>query len=183
MLLVALLLLPCSVTAQQPDSTNAEPSLETQESLFFVYAGSFSTKAPAQELAARIGGWVLRTDLYTGLAPGFFATVFGPFTSRSEAELALLELRDIHSELQVRSAGAPILPESLGDANLLSAVLGELSVVSASGSSLPCAPPEPHTTILVNFVASSSETNEPPVAGFWVVNRTGEIIPIRGCGE
>ncbi|MDX1440784.1 MAG: SPOR domain-containing protein [Rubricoccaceae bacterium] len=177
LLLLVTVALGFCARAQEP------PRPQTEEGPFVVYAGSFSAKAPAQQLASRIGAWVLRTDLYRNLTPGFFAVVFGPFETRGDAEAALYEIREIHEDVQVRSMGPSILPDALGDVNVLAAVLGDLTVVVDEGPRLPCAPLEPHVTLLVGFLSPVMGEENTPSAGFWVVRRTGEIIPIRGCSE
>ena len=63
----------------------AQDTAAVERGPFFVYMGSFSTKGPAQNHAAQFGGWVLRTDLYDGLTPGFYAAVIGPFRERVDA--------------------------------------------------------------------------------------------------
>ena len=157
----------------------------TEEGPFFVTLGSFSEKAAAQAFAARHGGWVLRTDLYRGLTPGYFAVVHGPFPARAGAAAVLAALRTDHPDAFVRPAGPAVLPGALGDAALLAAVLGDLVVVSSGEPSLsnPCAPTEPHLTVLVGFGQSRHLQADAPAAGFWVIERTGEVRPIRHCAE
>ena len=152
---------------------------------FFLYMGSFSTKVAAQNQAVEFGGWVLRTDLYTGLTPGFYAAVIGPFHQRADAEAALQDVRLIQPNAIVRMAGRPTLPPSLGDPGLLAAVLGDLTVVVNSDSTFtnPCAPNEPHVTVLVGFVTPVLGAEDAPLGGFWIVDRTGEVVPIRGCED
>lgn len=156
-----------------------------EEGPFFVYMGSFSTKTAAQNHAEEFGGWTLRTDLYNGLTPGFYAAVIGPFRERADAEATLQDVRLIQPDAIVRTAGRPTLPPSLGDPGLLAAVLGDLTVVVSSDSTItnPCAPDEAHVTILVGFVTPILGEEDAPLGGFWLVERTGEVIPIRGCEE
>lgn len=152
---------------------------------FFVYMGSFSTKVAAQNHAEEFGGWTLRTDLYDGLTPGFYAAVIGPFRERTDADVALQDMRLIQPDAIVRAAGRPTLPASLGDPGLLAAVLGDLAVVVNRDSIItnPCAPNEPHVTVLVGFVSPVLGEENAPLGGFWLVERTGEVVPIRGCEE
>lgn len=116
---------------------------------FFVYTGSFREKPAAQRHARTHGGWVLRTDLYRGLTPGFFAVVHGPFDRRADAEAALRGVREAQPEAFVRAAGASTLPAALGDPALLAALLGELTatVRDEPDPALPCRPAERHTTV------------------------------------
>src|SRR5690606_272979 len=90
------------------------PALRAQEATgtYFVYLGSFTTKAAAQAHARRHGGWVLRTDLYRGLTPGYFAAVRGPFAERADAEAALALVQSDLPDALVRDAGAPVLPRA-----------------------------------------------------------------------
>lgn len=123
-----LLLLLAALTARAQDS----------EGPYFVYLGSFSTKAAAQTHAARHGGWVLRTDLYRGLTPGFFAAVLGDLVVDVTPEADVLD---------------------------------------------PCAPAEPHLTVLVGFEQTRGRDDDAPAAGFWLIERTGEVRPMVRCGE
>ncbi len=164
-------------------SVNAQEA--PAEGPYFVYMGSFSTKVAAQSHAAQFGGWTLRTDLYSGLTPGFYAAVIGPFRDRPDAEAALQDVLLIQPDAIVRSAGRPLFPSSLGDSGLLAAVLGDLTVIVNNDSTLanPCAPTEPHFTILIGFVEPILGDENAPLGGFWMVERTGEVIPIRRCEE
>ena len=166
-----------SAGAQDPPAPERGP--------YFVYMGSFSTKTAAQNHAAEFGGWTLRTDLYSGLTPGFYAAVIGPFRERTDADVALQDVRLIQPDAIVRAAGRPTLPASLGDPGLLAAVLGDLTVVISSDSVItsPCAPNEPHVTVLVGFALPVLGEEDAPLGAFWIVERTGEVIPIRGCEE
>lgn len=161
------------------------PALRAQEATgtYFVYLGSFTTKAAAQAHARRHGGWVLRTDLYRGLTPGYFAAVRGPFAERADAEAALALVQSDLPDALVRDAGAPVLPRALGDAALLAAVLGDLVVVTSTEPDgvNPCAPAEPHLTVLVGFDQTHGAAGDAPAAGFWVVERTGEVRPVVPC--
>lgn len=171
------LLLALLLTALPGAAQEAGPS-----GPFFVYSGSFTTKSAARTHAREHGGWILRTDLYTGLTPGFFAVVRGPFRARADADTVLAKVRRHAPDALVRAAGAPILPRALGDTALLAAVLGDLLVDVSPGDSEanPCAPREPHATVLIGF-ADPVLGEDAPSGGFWVVERTGEIIPIRSC--
>ena len=166
-------------------SAGAQNPPVPEQGPFFVYMGSFSTKTAAQDHAAEFGGWTLRTDLYSGLTPGFYAAVIGPFRERMDAEVALQDVRLIQPDAIVRTAGRPAFPASLGDPGLLAAVLGDLTVVVSSDSIItnPCAPTEPHVTVLVGFVSPVLGEEDAPLGGFWMVERTGEVVPIRGCEE
>lgn len=170
-------LVGASAGAQDPPAPEQGP--------FFVYMGSFSTKTAAQNHAAEFGGWTLRTDLYNGLTPGFYAAVIGPFRERTDADVALQDVRLIQPDAIVRTAGRPTLPASLGDPGLLAAVLGDLTVVVSSDSMItsPCAPTEPHVIVLVGFFSPVLGEEDAPLGGFWLVERTGEVVPIRGCEE
>jgi hypothetical protein len=161
----------------------AAPQAQEAGGPFFVYLGSFSEKPSAQAHAARHGGWVLRTDLYRGLAPGFFAAVLGPFRERPDAEAALTLVQADLPDAFVRAAGEPVLPRALGEAALLAAVLGDLVVdVSAEADADdPCAPAEPHLTVLVGFAQTRGRAEDAPAAGFWLIERTGEVRPIVLC--
>ncbi len=157
----------------------------TDGGTFFVYMGSFSTKAAAQAHSGEFGGWTLRTDLYSGLTPGYYAAVIGPFRERQDAEAALQDVVHIQPDAIVRTAGRPTFPVALGDPGLLSAVLGELKVVVSEDTTLtnPCAPDEPHITVLVGFVSPILGEEDAPLGGFWMVEQTGEVVPIRHCEE
>ncbi len=161
----------------------AQPSAEGP---YFIYLGSFTSKGAAQAQARVLDGWVLRTDLYRGLTPGFFAVVRGPFRTREDAEAALPRARAVQPEALVRHAGPPALPPALGDAGLLAAVLGDLTVAVSDSVATrnPCAPNEPHLTVLVGFASELvPQRGDRPAAGFWLLERTGEVVPIRVCGE
>lgn len=176
-LFLLVLLLAVGLPARAQSVLGASSS----EGALFVYLGSFSSKASAQVHARLHDGWVLRSDLYRGLSPGYFAAVLGPFRTRADADEALAGVQLDVPGAFVREAGAPVLPPSLGDAALLAAVLGDLIVdVSAEPDDAnPCAPTEPHLTVLVGF--DQTQGADAPAAGFWVVERTGEIRPILLC--
>lgn len=143
---------------------------------FFVIGSTFSAKPSAQTEAARNGGWVLRTDLYRALTPGFFAVVHGPFEDRADAEATLQAVRFRQPEAYVRSGGASILPPALGDPALLAALLGEVAADVREGAvGAPCAPNEPH--LAVRFAGPDAAT----LGGFFVVHRTGEVRSARSC--
>ncbi len=150
---------------------------------FFVYTGSFREKPAAQEYARAHGGWVLRTDLYRGLTPGFFAVVHGPFDRRADAEAALRRVQPAQPEAFVRSAGASTLPAALGDPALLAALLGGLTATTRSGPdpAFPCRPSEPHTTVYLGSAGVRADTPADPGGGCWVIERTGEVRPVRPC--
>ncbi|HLA63784.1 MAG TPA: hypothetical protein VK610_05110 [Rhodothermales bacterium] len=166
LLLAAALLLAAPVPA--PQSAPDGP--------FFVVSATFSAKPSAQAEAARNGGWVLRTDLYRALTPGFFAVVHGPFEDRADAESRLQAVRFRQPEAYVRRGGASILPPALGDPALLAALLGEVTADVREGAvGAPCAPPEPH--LAVRFAGPDAAT----LGGFYVVHRTGEVRSARAC--
>ena len=166
---------PLAVSAQQPATAPAEGP-------YFVYLGSFTAKASAQRQAADHDGWVLRTDLYRDLSPGFYAAVLGPFAARPDADEALASVRLDLPDAFVRAAGPALLPGALGDPALLSAVLGDLTVrVSAAPDTANvCAPDEPYVTVVVGFEQSRAWADV-PAAGFWLVERTGEVRPAVHC--
>lgn len=157
--------------AAQPTGTPAAPA---PEGPFFVFTGSFSTKAAAQAHARAHGGWVLGTNLFSGLPPGYFAVVHGPFDERPDAEAALARIRPAQPEAYVRQAGYPYLLPELGDPGLLAALLGALEVRDVGRSS--CGPAEAHHTLIVIASATGAE-----VARFWLIERTGEVRPARAC--
>jgi hypothetical protein len=158
------------------------PRDEAADGPFFVIAGAFREKPAAQAQARRTGGWVLRTDLYERLTPGFFGVVHGPFARRADAETALRPVLRQHSDAYVRSAGASVLPPALGDPALLAALLGEVRATVHDGARpVACAPPEAHLTVTFGTVAPGVDAGAATVGGFWVIQRTGEIRPIRPC--
>ena len=189
--------------AQQPGPPAVFPdSLAEPAGPFFVVAGSFRSKASAQQVAHRTGAWVLRSDLYAGMTPGHYAVVFGPYAHRADADAkqASAGLPGAY----VRTAGPSMLPAFLGDAALLSALLGEIAadVTERAGGDAPCAPDEPYVEVKLGVL----EPAPPPAAsgvapgdsvsaalpalqrrpmgvrGFWVVRRTGEVRRIEpGC--
>ena len=154
----------------------AAPAPPPADGPFFVVTAAFSAKASAQTEAAANGGWVLRTDLYRALTPGYFAVVRGPFERRADAEAALAAVRFRQPEAYVRSGGASILPPELGDPALLAALLGEVTADVREGEvGAPCAPAEPY--LAVHFAGPG----EAALGGFHVVHRTGEVRPARPC--
>jgi len=62
---------------------------------FFVFTDTFKSQQDAQDRAALVGGWVLDTDTYSGLAPNLFAVVRGPYSTRQVADRRLKELKAI----------------------------------------------------------------------------------------
>lgn len=187
-----LLLLAPAAHAQEPtllpDSVSAEPT-PPPPGPYFVMAGSFKSKRTAQEYALQTGGWVLRTDLYALLTPGFYAVVHGPYFSRDAAETARdrLDLPDAY----VRLGGDSYLPPSLGDPALLAALLGDLGadVTARDGATDGCRPPEPYLDIRIRYVADAlaveGEHDEaaPLGRGYWVLRRTGEVRRIPDCAS
>ncbi|MEM8557329.1 MAG: SPOR domain-containing protein [Bacteroidota bacterium] len=180
-LLAALTALPA--LAQEPtllpDSVAVEPA-PPPPGPYFVMAGSFKSKQTAQTYALQTGGWVLRTDLYALLTPGFYAVVHGPFFSRDAAEATRerLGLTDAY----VRLGGDSYLPPSLGDPALLAALLGDLgaTVDARDGATDGCAPPEPYLDVQIRYAIGE---DTPPAfgRGFWVIRRTGEVRRIPAC--
>ena len=184
-------------------------SLAAPAGPFFVVAGSFRSKSSAQQVAHRVGAWVLRSDLYAGMTPGHYAVVFGPYADRADADAQQATVQGRLPEAYVRTAGTPMLPAFLGDAALLSALLGEIAadVQDRPGGDAPCAPDEPYVEVTLGVLepappasplpdtsgaaADSIRTAVVPpplqrlpmgVRGFWVVRRTGEVRRIeRGC--
>jgi hypothetical protein len=75
---------------------------------FFVVTDTLKSQQDAQARAALVGGWVLDTDAYTALAPGLFAVVQGPYSSRPIADQRLKELKAIktYKAAYVKEAGA-----------------------------------------------------------------------------
>ncbi len=75
---------------------------------FFVVTDALKSQQDAQARAALVGGWVLDTDAYTALAPGLFAVVQGPYSSRPIADQRLKELKAIktYKAAYVKEAGA-----------------------------------------------------------------------------
>jgi hypothetical protein len=197
---------PPPVPAPSP-STFFPDSLAAPAGPFFVVAGSFRSKASAQQVAHRIGAWVLRSDLYAGMTPGHYAVVFGPYADRRDAEAQ--QAASGVPEAYVRTAGPPMLPAFLGDAALLSALLGEIAadVQDRPGGDAPCAPDEPYVEVKLAVLdpappaprtppdtLAATDSLAPPVPpaqlerrpmgvrGFWVVRRTGEVRRIEsGC--
>lgn len=186
-LAAVLALLAPSALAQEPtllpDTVATEPT-QPPPGPYFVMAGSFQSKRTAQDYALQTGGWVLRTDLYALLTPGYFAVVHGPFFSRDAAEATRerLGLDDAY----VRLGGDSYLPPSLGDPALLAALLGDLGaeVTPRDGATDGCAPPEPYLDIRIRYVADSGRDETPSLGrGFWVLRRTGEVRRIPPCAS
>jgi len=170
---------------------------------FFVVTDTFKSQRDAQTRAAGVGGWVLDTDAYSGLAPNLFAVVRGPYANRAVAEQRLKELKAIktYKAAYVKEAGtlrvAPILARSVPP-KVLTALLGELSVevTDRAGGSNPCEPQEPYQSVSVSVVtvdrtydkAKDLEGFKPrrvdlDIGSFWVIKRTGEVERMRVCAE
>lgn len=164
--------------AQTPPDAAAEP-----DGPYFVMTGSFAEKITAQDHARANGGWVLRTDLYSALTPGFFAVVHGPFDERADAETALATIRPSQPQAYVRSGGYPYLLPELGDPGLLAAFLGIVQVREVTEPArLGCAPAEDHQTLV--FVAPATEARpELEIGRVWLIERTGRVIPVRPCPD
>ena len=140
-------------------------SLAAPAGPFFVVAGSFRSKASAQQVAHRSGAWVLRSDLYAGMTPGHYAVVFGPYADRADAEAQ--QAASGVPEAYVRTAGPSMLPAFLGDAALLSALLGEIAadVSEHAGGERACAPDEPYVEVRLAVLeppALSASPSTPP---------------------
>jgi hypothetical protein len=167
-----------AATALHAQTPPAEP-----EGPYFVMTGSFAEKSTAQSHARTHGGWVLRTDLYSALTPGFFAVVHGPFDERPDAEAALATIQPTQPQAYVRSGGYPYLLPELGDPGLLAAFLGTVQVREITDPSPPrCAPPEEYQTVV--FVAPATEARaEFEIGRVWLIDRTGEVIPVRPCPD
>ncbi len=174
-----------------------------QASDFFVITDTFKSQQDAQSRAASIHGWVLDTDAYSGLGPGLFAVVRGPYASRSVAEQHLKELKQIktYKAAYVRDAGMLRLPTTVAKSvppKVLAALLGELSIAITDkpGGSNPCEPQEPYQDVTVSTATLDRTYNdktgtegvkprrlELDLGGFWVIKSTGEIERMRVCAE
>ncbi|NNF59186.1 MAG: hypothetical protein HKN04_13205 [Rhodothermaceae bacterium] len=164
--------------AQAPDSTATPPS---QQGPYFVMTGSFANKAAAQAYAQRHDGWVLPTNLYSALTPGLFAVVHGPFGERADAEVALTTIQRTQPEAYVRRGGYPYLLPELGPPGLLAAFLGSVQVREVDHAS-PCAPAEAH--LAVAYIAPATpDRPEVEIGRVWLIERTGEVIPVRPCSD
>jgi hypothetical protein len=170
---------------------------------FFVVTETAKSHRDARTRAAVEGGWVLDTDAYTGLAPGLFAVVRGPYGSKEVAEASLEELKGAkaYKSAYVKDAGSLRLGPAFAKAvppKVLAAMLGELSisVTDKRGGSNPCEPQEPYQDVTVSMVTvdrtydDKTETEgfkprrvELEIGGFWVIKRTGEIERMRVCAE
>ena len=159
--------------AQSPDSTGMGTGP------FFVMTGSFTSKPAAQEYAYHNGGWVLRTNLYSALTPGFFAVVHGPFDARADADRALNAIKVSQPQAYVRQGGYPYLLPELGDPGLLAAFLGLVQMREVDDVSA-CAPREEHMTVALLIPASPGRP-EVEVGRLWLMEQTGQVIPIRPC--
>ena len=166
--------------AQASDSTAVPPS---QQGPYFVMTGSFANKATAQVYAQRHSGWVLPTNLYSALTPGLFAVVHGPFAERADAETALVAIQQTQPEAYVRRGGYPYLLPELGPPGLLAAFLGSVQVRQVEDvAPFPCTPDEPFVTIA--YVAPATETrSEVEIGRVWLIERTGEVVPVRPCSD
>jgi len=170
---------------------------------YFVVTGTFSSQRDAQERAASMGGWALDTDSYSTLAPGLFAVVRGPFSTRELAAHKLAELGGTGSYpgAYVKDAGTLQLPANLAGAvspSVVAALLGELSITTQDmpGGANPCEPQEPYQRVSVTRVTldrapdpmadpggTTPRRVEIDLGGFWVLKRTGEIDRMRICLE
>jgi hypothetical protein len=180
--------------------TAAAPALAAD---FFVVTDTSRSQRDAQARAAAVGGWVLDTDAYSGLAPGMFAVVRGPYASRPAAERRLKDLQKqkAYKAAYVKDAGdlrlAPAFAKSVPP-KVLAALLGELSIVvkDEPGGKNPCEPQEPYQDVSLSVVMvdhtyddkTQTEGFKPrrtnlDIGGFWVIKRTGEIERMRVCAE
>jgi len=175
----------------------------TKAADFFVVTDTLKSQQDAQARAALVGGWVLDTDAYTALAPGLFAVVRGPYSSRQVADQQLKELEAIktYKTAYVKDAGtlrvAPAFARSVPP-KVLAALLGELSVVVTDrpGGTNPCEPQEPYQDVAVSVVSldrtaglkTETQGLKPrrvnlDIGGLWVIKRTGEVQRMRLCAE
>lgn len=170
---------------------------------FFVVTDTLKSQQDAQTRAASVGGWVLDTDAYTALAPGLFAVVRGPYSSRQMADQRLKELKVIktYKTAYVKDAGTLRVPLTVARSvqpKVLAALLGELSVVVTDRprGTNPCEPQEPYQEVSVSVVSLDRTANpksdlegfkarrvDLDIGGFWVIKRTGEIERMRLCAE
>lgn len=170
---------------------------------FFVITDTFKLQQDAQMRAAAVGGWTLDTDLYSGLGPGLFAVVRGPYASKAIADQALKQLKadSGFKAAYVKDAGSLRLPAALVKSvppKVLAALLGELSitVTDMPGDGNPCAPQEPYQNVSVTLAtiertydAKADKAGFRPqrvdvgLGGFWIIKRTGEIERMRICAE
>jgi hypothetical protein len=170
---------------------------------FFVVTDTFKSQQDAQNRAALVGGWVLDTDVYTGLAPNQFAVVRGPYASRQVADQQLKDLTAIktYKSAYVKEGGTVRIPPALANSippKVLAALLGELSVVVTDrpGATNPCEPQEPYQEVTLSVV-TLDRTIDPKtdadgfkarrvaleIGGFSVIKRTGEVERMRICAE
>jgi hypothetical protein len=170
---------------------------------FFVITATFHSQTEAQNAAATTGGWVLDTDLYSGLTPNLFAVVRGPFNSESaaKAERDFLTLPEFKGAY-VKAGGASRLPRdpagSARDAAVRAALLGEISVELEDhpGGENPCEPQEPYQEVKLSYMTVTRQydarSDSYPVVGerrpldlgaFSLIKRTGELKLMRACYE
>jgi len=174
-----------------------------QAAEFFVVTDALKSQQDAQARAALVGGWVLDTDSYTALAPGLFAVVRGPYSSRPVADQRLKELKAIETYKTAYVKEAGTLRAGLAFARsvppkVLAALLGELSVVVTNrpGGTNPCEPQEPYQDVTVSVVSLDRTADQKTevegfkprrvlldIGGFWVIKRTGEVERMRLCAE
>jgi hypothetical protein len=171
---------------------------------FLVVTDTFQSQHEAQTRAASIGGWALDTDAYTGLRPGLFAVVRGPYASRATAEQRLKRLNTggRYKGAYVKDAGDLRLPLAVSKnvpLKALAALLGELSISVkdiAGKEDSPCEPQEPYQEITLSFVTLDKTFDEKTgnvdgkprreeldIGGFWIIKSTGEILRMRICTE
>ena len=184
---------------------NTQPS--GGDASYFIVIGSFPDSDSAQDRAAVTGGWVLRTDLYSGLEPGAFLVVRrGPYNSEQEAEAAreAMTKYGAWSAARVVSGGGPSnhLKAIAGDVppEVVAALLGELRIgltehVPDGGL---CAPDEPYQSISLSYKSYARQPVEDGLPGetrnvpwerpldighFTRVVRSGELSRLRVCRE
>lgn len=168
---------------------------------YFVITATEKTQEPAQRKAVETGGWVLNTDLYSGLTPHLFAVVRGPFAKvgDAKAELASLQSSTSHRGAFVKDAGklnlAGLTPSGPLTA-VVQALIGEIQVrlVEQPGGSNPCEPQEPYLDVELTIMTAEGRPTSHGVDaapkprtldldGFWIIKRTGEIDRMRICLE
>jgi len=170
---------------------------------FFVFTDTFKSQQDAQDRAALVGGWVLDTDTYSGLAPNLFAVVRGPYSTRQVADRRLKELKAIktYKSAYVKEGGAVRIAPALAisvSPRVLAALLGELSVAVTDrpGATNPCEPQEPYQEVTLSVVtldrtidAKTDADGFKPrrvtldIGSFRVIKRTGEVERMRICAE
>ncbi len=169
---------------------------------WFVITSTFDTQRAAQVAVVDHGGWTLDTDAYSGLAPGMYAVVRGPFSTRATAESDLAWLTDggRYPGAYAKEAGEPLLPAALiGSASsaALAWLLGEIAIEigpEEQPENPVCTPDEPYREIKLLWTKVDSRIDGeelrffaqrvPLDVGFLaVVSRTGELFTSKICLE